>query len=72
MNFYDDYLTQQSITRYKIAKETGISPSTLQRAADAKEIDNISMRIIIATAKALDKTPGTVADELINVYNQYK
>jgi len=72
MNFYDEYLKQNDTTRYKVSKLASISASTLQRAANTDEIENISLRIVLATAKALNKTPGQVTDELLDIYNQHK
>ena len=68
MNVFQVYLDNHNITRYQIAKITGVGQSTLQRVSDSKGGTNsISGRILKATAKTLDKTPGQVLDELISL-----
>lgn len=68
MNVFQVYLDNQNVTRYQIAKMTGLSQSTLQRASDSNGGTNsISGRILKATAAALDKTPGQVLDEMIEL-----
>lgn len=65
-NLLDKYLEAQGLTRYKVAKDTGVSKSTLARAAD-KDADHISLRIIRAISSLTTKTPGQVLDGLINL-----
>lgn len=69
INIYDQYLEQNNITRYKVSKLSGVYASTLQVAADSNKLDNMSVRILKATATALDKTPGQVLDEMIELEN---
>ncbi|MCO6542144.1 MAG: helix-turn-helix transcriptional regulator [Lactobacillus sp.] len=71
MNIIQKYLDQNDITRYKISKLTGISNTTLQSAVTSKNgINGLTGKVIIAIAKALNKTPGTVLDEIIELENQ--
>ncbi|MCD2257457.1 helix-turn-helix domain-containing protein [Agrilactobacillus fermenti] len=69
MNTFSRYLTQQKITRYQIAKATGIYQSTLQRASKATSLDTLSVKILKAVATTLHKTPGQVLDELLALSN---
>ncbi|KRM71424.1 hypothetical protein FC34_GL001536 [Lacticaseibacillus brantae DSM 23927] len=48
-----------------MAKANGVTPSKLQRAAGYTTAGGITTHVIIYVARALDKTPGTVLDELI-------
>ncbi|GAF40174.1 hypothetical protein FC83_GL001320 [Agrilactobacillus composti DSM 18527 = JCM 14202] len=67
MNAYQAYLDKNNLTRYAIAKASGLANSTLQRAAQAKAIDTISIKILKATALALNKKPGTVLEEILEL-----
>lgn len=62
----DTYLESKDLTRYKVSKETGISPTILQRAADKAAL-SINSRVLQAVGKALNKTPGQVLDDLIEL-----
>lgn len=66
-SLYDKYLQRNGVTRYKVAKMSGVYISTLQRVAKSNEINNISVRILRATAETLGKTPGQVLDEMLNM-----
>ncbi|WP_461241025.1 hypothetical protein [Paucilactobacillus sp. N302-9] len=71
MKLYQQYLDNNNITRYKVAKVSGLSNSTLQRVADSEHgTDTISGKIMKATAKALDKEPWEVFKELIALENK--
>lgn len=68
MGLYQDYLDQNGITRYKVAKASGVSNSTLQRVAESEHgTDTISGKILKATAVALDKEPWEVFKELLEL-----
>lgn len=65
---YQQYLDQHNITRYKVAKISGVSNSTLQNVAESdKGTDTISGKILKATALALDKEPWEVFKELLDL-----
>lgn len=64
-NLLDAYLEQQGITRYQVAKQSGIAETTLMNAAKKSRAIDINTKIIIAIAKTLQKEPGDVLNELI-------
>lgn len=67
-NVYQLYLDQHNITRYKVAKISGVSNSTLQNVAESsKGTDTISGKILKATALALNKEPWEVFKELLEL-----
>lgn len=67
-NVYQLYLDQNGITRYKVAKISGVSNSTLQNVAESsKGTDTISGKILKATALALNKEPWEVFKELLEL-----
>ena len=66
MNVLQKYLDQNKVTKYQISKASGVSQMTLSHAtADTKQLSNQTVKVISAVAKALDKTPGQVLDDLI-------
>lgn len=68
MNVLQKYLEQNNISKYKIAKTTGISQMTLSHATEyGKKLDGQTVKVISAVAQALDKTPGQVLDDLITL-----
>ncbi len=68
MNVLKKYIDQNNITKYQISKLSGISQMTLSHAAaDTKQLSNQTVKVISAVAKALDKTPGQVLDDLIKL-----
>ena len=68
MNVLQKYLDQNKVTKYQISKASGISQMTLSHAAaDTKQLSNQTVKVISAVAKALDKTPGQVLDDLIKL-----
>ena len=64
MNFLDLYLQRNNSKRYEVYKKTGVSQQLLSTHTN-KKIENYSNKVIVALAEALDKTPGTVLDELL-------
>lgn len=60
----DDFLKQFNLTRYQVAKISGVGASTLAMAND-KPINSLSVRVLQALAMATGKTPGQVLDDLI-------
>lgn len=70
MNVIQEYLDSQNITRYEVSKKSGIAATTLQSAVDRENAtDGLTGKVIKAIAKALDKTPGTVLDEILKIEN---
>ena len=66
MNVLQKYLDQNKITRYQVAKKTGIANTTLANAVkDTKPLSGQTVKVISAVAQALYKTPGQVLDDLI-------
>lgn len=66
MNVLQKYLDQNQITRYQVAKKTGIANTTLANAVkDTKPLSGQTVKVISAVAQALGKTPGQVLDDLI-------
>lgn len=66
MNILDIYLQRNGVKRYDVYKKTGVSQQTLA-SAGKKSIDHYSTKILKAVAETLDKTPGTVLDELFQL-----
>lgn len=64
MNYLDLYLQRNGIKRYDVYKITGISQQLLSTHTK-KRIEKYSNKVVIALAEALNKTPGTVLDELL-------
>lgn len=64
MNYLDLYLQRNSMKRYDVYKKTGISQQLLSTHTN-KKIEKYSNKVIIALAETLEKTPGTVLDELL-------
>lgn len=60
----DDFLKQFNLTRYQVAKISGVGATTLAMAND-KPINSLSVRVLQALAMATGKTPGQVLDILI-------
>ncbi|MFL1695629.1 helix-turn-helix domain-containing protein [Weissella kandleri] len=62
----DKYLEQKNLTRYQVAKISGIQPSTL---SDAKKrpINRMTVKTLQALAMATADTPGKVLDSLIEL-----
>ena len=64
MNYLDLYLQRNNCKRYDVYKKTGVSQQLLSTHTN-KEIGKYSSKVLIALAETLNKTPGTVLDELI-------
>ena len=65
MNVLQKYLDQNKISKYKIS---GISQMTLSHATeDNKPLSGQTVKVIAAVAKALDKSPGQVLDDLFQL-----
>ena len=60
----DNFLKKYNLTRYQVAKISGVPESTLVSANDSY-INSLSVRVIQALSMATGKTPGAVLDELI-------
>lgn len=66
LNVIDTYARNHGLTRYAIAKKTGVSPTMLQRASQ-KTVSKMSGEVFSALGQAAGQTPGTVMDELIRL-----
>ncbi len=66
MNYLDLYLQKNNSKRYEVYKKTGVSQQLLATHT-TKKIENYSNKVIMALAKSLGKTPGTVLDELLDL-----
>ena len=64
MNYLDLYLQRNGIKRYDVYKATGVSQQLLSTHT-SKSVEKYSNKVVIALAEALNKTPGTVLDELL-------
>lgn len=69
VSLLDEYLKTQNINRNKLAKETDISYTTLQRSSD-KNVNNINPRVYYAIAMATGKTTAQVFEEMIDLEMQ--
>ena len=68
MNVLQKYLDQNKISKYKVSKIAGISQMTLSHATeDNKPLSGQTVKVIAAVAKALDKSPGQVLDDLFQL-----
>lgn len=68
MNALQEYLDQNGVTRYQVAKQTGISNTTLANAVkETKPLSGQTVKVTSAIAQALSKTPGQVLDDLIEL-----
>lgn len=68
ISYIDAYLALHDETRYSISNSTGLPESTLSNAVKSKRgSDGISGIILKKFGEALNKTPGTVLDELLLV-----
>ncbi|MBT8939589.1 hypothetical protein BTI77_03265 [Lactobacillus delbrueckii subsp. bulgaricus] len=65
---YKNYLDQNGVTRYQVAKQTGIANTTLANAVkETKPLSGQTVKVISAVAQTLGKTPGQVLDNLIEL-----
>lgn len=60
----DKFLKAFGLTRYQVAKISGVLEATLSLAND-KPINSLSVRVLQALAMATGLTPGEVLDKLI-------
>ena len=68
MNALQEYLDQNDVTRYQVAKQTGIANTTLANAVkETKPLSGHTVKVISAVAQTLGKTPGQVLDNLIEL-----
>ncbi|WP_040203401.1 helix-turn-helix domain-containing protein [Neobacillus jeddahensis] len=66
MSLLDIYLQKNGKKRYDVFKETGISQQMLA-SVNNKSVSSYSVRTIQAIAKTLEKSEGTVLDELLRL-----
>ena len=69
MNYLDIYLQRNNIKRYDVHKKIGISQQLLATHT-SKSVEKYSNKVVMALAEALDKTPGTVLDELLELQKE--
>lgn len=69
MNYLDLYLQRNNCKRYDVYKRTGISQQLLASHTN-KNPDKFSSKVLISVAEALEKTPGTVLDELLELQKE--
>ncbi|NVY96995.1 helix-turn-helix transcriptional regulator [Lactobacillus sp. DCY120] len=68
MSTLQKYLELNQITRYQISKKTGITQSSLQSTVESpRGLAGVTVKTLTAIATALEKTPGQVLDELIEL-----
>ncbi|TWW13185.1 hypothetical protein LABALGNA3A7_09910 [Dellaglioa algida] len=68
MAILDEYLTKYSLTRYQVSQKSGIAATTLQNAITRNyRVNRLSIKIIIALSDILDKSPGDVLNEMLNL-----
>lgn len=63
MDYLKKYLEDHGTTQYKVSKNQGVPFATISDAS-RKPIENWKVKIIIAIAEELSKSPGQVLDEL--------
>ncbi|WP_045521167.1 hypothetical protein [Neobacillus niacini] len=66
MSLLDIYLQKNGKKRYNVFKETGISQQMLS-SVNKKSVNHYSVKTIQAIAKTVEKSEGTVLDELIQL-----
>lgn len=69
MSLLDIYLQKNGKKRYDVFKETGISQQMLS-SVNKKSVGHYSVKTIQAIAKTVEKSEGTVLDELIQLENE--
>ncbi len=62
----DTYLKQRGLTRYDVAKATGISEQALSKA-NRRDPETYTVKTVAKIAQATKQTPGEVLDELIKI-----
>lgn len=63
MDYLKKYLEDHGATQYQVSKNQGIPFATISDAS-RKPIENWKVKIIVAIANEIEKTPGQVLDEL--------
>lgn len=66
MNYLDLYLQRNNCKRYDVHKKTGVSQQLLSTYTN-KNIEKYPGKILIALAETLNKTPGDVLNELLEL-----
>lgn len=66
MNLMDILLKKRQLTRYDVAKQSGISQQTLY-SANKKAAESYSGKVLIALSQVMTESPGEVLDELIAI-----
>lgn len=69
MSLLDIYLQKNGKKRYDVFKETGISQQMLS-SVNKKSVSHYSVKTIQAIAKTVEKSEGTVLNELIQLENE--
>lgn len=64
-NLLDSYLSDFSVTRYEVAKQSGIAASTLQRAAEKNSAFGLNTKVVGAVAYTIGTDPGRVLNDLV-------
>ncbi|MBS0937763.1 helix-turn-helix domain-containing protein [Lactiplantibacillus plantarum] len=60
-----EYLSENDISMYQVAKKSNISESTINSAGN-KAIDKLSVRVLSAIAVVAGMTPGELLDDMLN------
>ncbi|MCM3595610.1 hypothetical protein M4D55_07410 [Metabacillus idriensis] len=69
MSLLDIYLQKNGKKRYDVYKETGISQQMLS-SVNKKNVSSYSVKTIQAIANTVEKSEGTVLDELLQLENE--
>lgn len=64
MNTIDNFLKDYELTRYEIAKISGVNQQTLAES-NKRSASAITVRVLMALAMGTGKTPGEVLDALL-------
>ncbi|MBS0945817.1 helix-turn-helix domain-containing protein [Lactiplantibacillus plantarum] len=65
MMLVKEYLSENDISMYQVAKKSNISESTINSAGN-KAIDKLSVRVLSAIAVVAGMTPGELLDDMLN------
>lgn len=69
MLLIDQYLQKNNLKRYDVSKKTGISQQVLSNSKNKRALE-LPMKVVNAIAQSVNKTPGLVLDELIELENE--
>ena len=61
------YFEENNLTAYRVGKDNGFPNQTIQKQLTNDTLDRLSFKVIKAIANSLNKTPGQVVDELVNI-----